>query len=144
MLIERSVEITRPAEEVFAFVADPQNDPLWCAKVLSVELSEGAPETVGARYDVIHRPVPFRPPREMDYRVIEFAPPEKIVWREDDGHDVFTVTYLLAPSAGGTLFTQRSDAQLGVPKILHPLMRVGIGMDIARQLKKLRDLLEQR
>jgi len=79
----------------------------------------------------------------MDYRLIEWSPPERIIWREDDGHDRITVTYLIEPSGGGTRFTQRDEAELGAPRVLHPLMRIGIGVDIARQLKHLRARLEE-
>jgi uncharacterized protein YndB with AHSA1/START domain len=39
--IVRSVEIDRPTADVFAFVADPRNDPRWCPKVRSVEQAAG-------------------------------------------------------------------------------------------------------
>jgi hypothetical protein len=39
--------------------------------------------------------------------------------------------------------TQRSRAELAAPRVLHPLMRLGIGHDIARQLKTLKRTLER-
>src|SRR3954447_21238741 len=142
LIIERSIEIARRPEEVFAFVSDPRNDPLWCPKVKSVELAGDAEVGADARYVVIHRPIPFLPPRRMDYSVVEWSAPERIVWREDDGHDVITVEYLIEASETGTHFVQRDEAELGAPRVLHPLMRIGIGSDIARQLKQLRKRLE--
>src|SRR3954469_1667127 len=142
LIIERGIEIARPVEEVFAFVSDPRNDPLWCPKVKSVEPVGDAEAGVNARYLVIHRPVPFLPPRRMDYRVVEWSPPHRVVLREDDGHDVITVGYLLRATEAGTHFIQRDEAELGAPRVLHPMMRIGIGSDIARQLKWLRKRLE--
>jgi len=52
MRIEESVEIARPREDVWKFVADPANDPLWCSKVKSVELVEPGV------WSVLHKPVP--------------------------------------------------------------------------------------
>ena len=143
LIIERNIEIARSPEDVFAFVSDPRNDPLWCPKVKSVEPVEDPGPGAAARYAVIHRPVPFLPARRMDFRMLESSPPERIVWREDDGHDVIRVEYRIRSSESGTHFTQRDEAELGAPGILHPLMRIGIGADIARQLKQLRKQLEE-
>lgn len=145
MIIEKSIEIARPPEAVFAFVADPRNDPIWCPKVRSVERQADGEEGMapGSRFAVVHRPVPFRPARRMDYALVEWEPPRKIVWLEDDGHDRITVTYLLQPTEAGTRFTQHDDATLAASKLLHPLMWIGIGADIAAQLKRLRRHLER-
>jgi uncharacterized protein YndB with AHSA1/START domain len=140
--VERSVLIARPVADVFAFVAQPANDPQWCPKLVSVEQLEGDGPGPGGRWRVVHRPVPVRPARTMDYRCLAWEPPHRIEWREDDGTDVLTVTYTLAEEAGGTRLTQRDDAQLGAPRILHPLMRIGIGHDLAGQLRRLKRLLD--
>src|SRR3954470_17569345 len=135
MLIDRKIEIERPLEDVFAFVADARNDPRWCPKVLSVE---GGPE----RYDVVHKPVPLRSARRLSMTRVREDPPRRIEWLQDDGTDVFRVTYSLEATATGTLFCQRSDADVGVPRFLHPLWRHGIGRDVARQLRELKRVLE--
>jgi uncharacterized protein YndB with AHSA1/START domain len=136
VVIEREVEIARPVAEVFAFVSDPRNDPRWCRKVESVEGS-------GDRFEVVHRPVPLRPVRRMEMRRMASEPPARIEWSQDDGTDVFRVTYELEPTPAGTRFRQRSEAQIGaVPRFLYPLWRQGIGRDLARQLSDLKKLLE--
>jgi carbon monoxide dehydrogenase subunit G len=136
MLIERRVEIARPVEEVFAFVSDPRNDPQWCRKVKSVA---GA----GDRFEVVHKPVPLRPERRMDLRVVERDPPGRFETTQDDGSDRFRVSYELEGTPAGTRLTQRSDADVGaVPRWLFPLWRHGIRRDVARQLRDLKRLLE--
>ena len=138
MLIERSISIDRPIEEVFAFVSDARNDVRWCRKVKSVSLVEDG------RYVVVHKPVPGRPERRMEMTRVRSDPPHALEWLEDDGTDVFRVTYSLSSTAsGGTRFVQRSDASVGaVPRWLHPLWRHGIGRDLARQLRDLKRVLE--
>ena len=136
MLIEREVEIARPIEDVYAFVSDPRNDPLWCRKVKSVEGE-------GDRFDVVHKPVPLRPARRMKLRVVASEPPRRVETTQDDGSDVFRVTYELEPTSTGTRLRQRSDAEIGaVPRVLFPLWRQGIRRDISRQLLDLKRLLE--
>jgi carbon monoxide dehydrogenase subunit G len=136
MVIEREIEIARPLDAVFAFVADPRNDVRWCRKVRSVKRLDDD------SYEVVHRPVPLRPARTMEMRRVASDPPRRLEWVEDDGHDVFRVTYELEATGAGTRFRQRSDADVGVPKPLQPLFRHGIGRDVARQLRDLKRLLE--
>jgi uncharacterized protein YndB with AHSA1/START domain len=142
VVIEREIEIHRPIQEVFDHVAEPRNDPRWCRKVVSVEQVEGTGPGPGSRYAVVHRPVPGRPARNLDHSCLAWDPPRRIEWREDDGTDVFVVEYLLEPTAGGTRFRQRSDAELGSSRLLRPLYRIGIGRDIAGQLRALKRVLE--
>lgn len=140
MEIVRAIGIARPAAEVFRFVADARNDPRWCRKVRSVE---GGEPGEGARYAVVHKPVPLRPERRMSMTCVAFEPPRRIVWREEDGTDIFHVTYELEELGSGRMrMTQRSRFDLGAPRLLHPLFRAGIGRDVAGQLKALRKLLE--
>ena len=138
MEVVRTVVIERPQRAVHEYVSDPRNDTQWCPKVLSVEARD---EAAGI-YVVVHRPIPLRPTRTIDHRRLE-STPRRIRWREDDGTDVFHVTYELdALGAERTTFTQRSEFELGAPAITHPLMRLGIGRDVAGQLKRLKRVLE--
>jgi hypothetical protein len=142
MRIERAIEIHRPVEQVFDFVAESRNDPRWCRKVSSVEQIEGPGPGPGSRYAVVHRPVPGRPSRDLDLTCVAWDRPRRIEWREDDGTDVFLVEYSLATTPNGTRLRQRSDAELGVGRLLRPIFRIGIGRDIARQLRELKRVLE--
>ena len=142
MRIARSVTIERPIDEVFAFVADARNDPRWCRKVRSVDQVAGDGPGPGARYVVLHRPMLTQ--RRMHYDCVAAEPPSRIVWVEDDGTDRIEVTYELDRAGGArTRLTQIDDARLGVPRLLQPLLRVGIGVDLARQLRALKRVLEQ-
>jgi uncharacterized protein YndB with AHSA1/START domain len=142
VIIERSIEIARPPEEVFAFVGDPRNDPLWCPKVLTVDPEGEVEAGPGARFSVLHRPIPLRPARRMTHTLLAWTPPGEIRWREEDGDDLFLVTYSLEPSTAGTLFTQHDDVTLATPRLLGPFMKMGIGIDVAGQLRRLRTHLE--
>lgn len=145
MRIERSIAIAAPLEVVFAFVVDPFNDPLWCPKVQSVESLAGrGPAGPGARYRVVHRPIPLRPARTMNHTLVAWDPPHRIDWHEDDGHDLLDVTYtLVAGGADQTRLTQ-TDVVLrsATPRLLRPVIRAGIGHDVTGQLKRLRRHLE--
>jgi hypothetical protein len=143
MVIEREVTIERPIGEVFDFVLDSRNDPRWCPKVKSVELVAGDGPGPGARYAVVHKPVPGRPARDLDLRCGAAERPTRIELTQDDGTDSFDVTYELSELGGGTRLVQRSEANIGaVPRFMYPLWRHGIGRDVARQLRELKKLLD--
>src|SRR3954468_14034863 len=139
MLIDRKIEIERPLEEVFDFVADACNDPRWCPKVISVEAVASSDD----RFEVVHKPVPGRPERSMEMSRVAVERPVRIEWLQDDGTDVFRVTYSLSSLEDGrTRMKQTSAATIGAPRVLRPLYRAGIGRDIAGQLRRLKRLLE--
>ena len=145
MQIARSIVLDNHIDDVFEFVADPLNDAAWCAKVLVVDQVEGEAPGPGAVYEVLHKPIPFRPARRMVHSCLSWEPPRRIQWREDDGHDVIDVTYDLEPRWTSTRFTQRDEIiRLGAPRIVRPLIKAGIGRDIERQLQTLQGVLERR
>lgn len=48
-----AVDISRPPTEVFDFVAEPRNMPLWYDAVDHAATTTNGPSGLGARYDVI-------------------------------------------------------------------------------------------
>jgi uncharacterized protein YndB with AHSA1/START domain len=136
MRVEESIELPQTPEDVWEFVADPMNDPLWCPKVQSVE-----PRGEG-RWVVTHKPVPLRPPMELSLEHVELDRPRRLVLREEDEASVFEVEYRLEPVASGTVFTQLSEfSWKKLPRFLHLLFGHGVRRDLRRQLRSLRDVL---
>jgi hypothetical protein len=122
---------------VWAFVSDPANDPRWCSKVQSVEPAGDA------RWRVLHKPVPLRPPIELMLEHLELRPAERLALREEDEVSVFEVEYRLEPSGAGTRFTQISDFEWKkLPRVLHRAFARGVRGDVRRQLRALKRLLE--
>jgi hypothetical protein len=144
MVVSRSIVIARAPAKVFTYLADARNDPAWCPKVLSVLQISGDGPGPGARYEVLHKPIPFRAARQMAHSCLDWETPRRIEWHEDDGTDELMVTYTLGDLSGRTRLSQQSRAKLSAPRVLHPLMRAGIGHDIARQLRHLKRILEDR
>ena len=143
MRVERSIGIDSPPEDVFAVVGDMRRDPEWCKRVLSSEQVQGEGPGEGARYRAVHRPQRLRKPMDLDVRVQSFDPPRSMRLREQDSDGVFDVTYELEPNgSGGTRITQRSDVDLSLPRVLHPIGRFEIGRHLREQLAALKQLVE--
>ena len=49
------ITINRPIEEVFAYIADNENDPQWCVPVVETTRIAGAAPGLGARYTFASR-----------------------------------------------------------------------------------------
>jgi carbon monoxide dehydrogenase subunit G len=135
--IEESIEIARSPDSVWGFVSDPRNDPLWCRKVESVEpAGEG-------RWEVVHKPVPLRPPIKLTLEHLELRPPESLTLREEDEAAVFDIEYRLERSGRGTRLTQVSTiAWKRLPRVLHGTFARGVRRDVRGQLRALKRVLE--
>lgn len=143
MRIERSVEIDRPIQDVFAFIRDPNNDPGWCPTVQrSVQVTGDGP-AVGAVYEQVHKPGPAAP-TELTVELLEIDAPNHLRLRSTDDLATFDVHYHLDPLPdGGTRLTQIDDAHFhGFAKLLQPFMWFAIHRGIEKQFAKLKELLE--
>jgi hypothetical protein len=67
--VEERVEIALAPEEIWAFIANPANDPKWCPKVKAVE-----PAGDG-RWNVWHKPIPLRPVALLKTEHVQAEPP---------------------------------------------------------------------
>lgn len=135
--VKASVEVARARQEVWDFVADPTNDPLWCRKVKSVE--QAGPDC----WTLIHKPVPFRPAVELRVERLVSEPPVRLMLREVDDASVFDVEYRLVSTDEGTRFTQISSFEWQkLPRILHGLAARGVRRDVRGQVRALKEVLE--
>ena len=145
MAIERSVEIARPAEEVFAYVADARNDPQWCSTVVACEQRVGEGPGAGGRYQARHKPTPFHRVMPRAIEIVEYDPPRRLRWRQEDANGVFHIVYEVEPTARGARLTQRDTIEWKVPRPVARLAeQVFVRRHIGAQMADLKRLLERR
>jgi uncharacterized protein YndB with AHSA1/START domain len=92
-----TVVINRPIEDVFAFLADGENDPKFSPRVLEMTKTTPGPPAVGTRFASTVKDAGMKTKREFEYT--EFAPPTRIRWAERS-KNIVTATeggYDLAP-----------------------------------------------
>ena len=96
-----TVVIDRPIDEVFAFLADGENDTKFSARVLEIAKTTDGPIGVGTVYSstVKDGGVKFK----RQFKLTEFEPPTKIRWTEVSTGPVITPEggYDLAPAGDG-------------------------------------------
>jgi hypothetical protein len=96
------------------------------------------------RWRVVHKPIPLRPPRELELEQLDGQPPRQLVLRQEDVAAVFHVRYSLEPHDGGTRFTQVSEfAWKRLPRVLHGAFGRAVRREVRGQLRTLKALLER-
>jgi hypothetical protein len=136
-----STEVEAPIGATFDFVANPENDPLWCPRVLWCRQRQGRGLEVGALYEALHRPTLQR--RHSRWiEVLEIDSPRRIVTRQSDDVGEFTIVYELEQRGARTLLRQRDEIEWRVPRLFVPVAKLIVGRHIGDQLASLKRLIE--
>src|SRR5436190_8126310 len=119
---EGTAHVDRPIEEVFAFLADGENDPKFSPRVIEIGKTSEGPPGVGTIYASTVKDAGMTTKRE--FKLTEFDPPTRIRWTELSKNLVTAEEggYDLAPDDGGTRLTIHNVLEgHGFGKILVPL-----------------------
>jgi uncharacterized protein YndB with AHSA1/START domain len=115
-----AVVIARSVGDVFAFLADAENDTKWRKGI--VEITRTGGQGVGTTYRQIVSG-PGGRQIDADVEITEFAPNERIAFRTTKGPVRPLGSYDLRPNADGTEVTFRLAAKLeGVKKLMGPMV----------------------
>ena len=133
--------IQRPAEEVFAFLADFENIPKWNYAIDETRKTSAGPVGVGTRYRQI-RSVPGR--SVEGFEVTVFEPARRLAMHGQIGPFRATISYELEARAGETRLVNNVelDASQGMLRLAAPLATPRIKAAVAQNLGKLRLVLE--
>jgi carbon monoxide dehydrogenase subunit G len=126
---EATVVIERPIEEVFAFLADGENDKTFSPRVLEIAKTTDGPPGVGTIYASTVKDAGVKTQRE--FKLTEFEAPTRIRWTELSKNSVTVPTggYDLAPAGAGTQLTVSNEFEgHGIGKLL-----VGFALRSARK-----------
>jgi uncharacterized protein YndB with AHSA1/START domain len=107
---EATVVIDRPVEDVFAFLADGENDPKFSPRVLEIAKTTDGPPGVGTVYASTVKDAGVKTKRE--FRLTEFAPPTRIRWSE------ISKNLVTVPEGGYDLAAEGSGTRLTVFNVL--------------------------
>jgi carbon monoxide dehydrogenase subunit G len=136
-----AVLVSRPRDEVFAFVADARNRPQWDESVDSEELTSPEPIGVGTTVRTTMRSMG----REYVYtwEVVEHDPPHRMRIQSTSGPFPTTLTYVLADAEGDTAveFTVAGRPG-GLLRLLQPLIARNAQKNLDRGFERLKRVLE--
>ena len=119
---EATVVIDRPIEEVFAFLADGENDPKFSPRVLEIAKTTDGPPGVGTVFASTVKDAGMKTKREFE--LTEFDAPTRIRWKENS-KNLVTATeggYDLAREGDGTRVTLYNVLEgHGIGKLIAPM-----------------------
>jgi uncharacterized protein YndB with AHSA1/START domain len=118
---EATVEIDRPVGEVFAFLADGENDPKFSPRVLQIAKTTAGPTAVGTVYASTVKDAGLKSKRE--FKITEFEEPSKIRWAE-------TSKNIVTAAEGGYDLEAVSDGKTKL-RVFNVLEGHGVGKLIA-------------
>ena len=144
MRSEESVEIDRPPEEVFAYVANPENLPEWSNLVLEVRKDAEDQPQEGDRFSVIAKFLGRR--FETPFQVSAHEPPRRHSDRSTGGPFEQEYIYTFEQTGEGkTRLTHVAEAEPGgFFKLVGPLLERAGSRQFNADLQSLKDLLESR
>ncbi|MCE7006319.1 SRPBCC family protein [Kibdelosporangium philippinense] len=96
---EATVEIDRPVEEVYAFLAEGTNDPKFSPRVLRIDKSPDGPTAVGTVFTSTVKDAGMKTQRQ--FKITELEPNRTIRWAEqstnlvmavDGGYDIESIS----------------------------------------------------
>jgi uncharacterized protein YndB with AHSA1/START domain len=141
--ITATIEVARPAPEVFAYVTDPGSMPQWQEGCESGHM-DGSPTRVGSTCTTVRR-IGGRA-REVRTKITEFDPPRRWADRGVDGPIRAIVAVTIEPLAGSshTRVTIELDfTGHGIGKVLVPLLvRRQAAREMPRNMERLKRRLE--
>lgn len=143
-VVEESVVIARPQQEVFDFLANFGNLSVYDAFVTaSGQVRDGAPG-LGTRGWGTTRYMG----QQFDWTVefTEFEPPRRMVSRSLEGKRDLTATFTLEPAGGGTRVTERLETgAMGglLGRLPDPLVNRLLGRSLRGNLKTLGRVLAE-
>ena len=144
MRVGENVEISRPVEEVFAYVSDPQILPEWSGIVKEVRSEAQGTLREGDRYTSVAKSLgrTFETPLEVTAQ----EPPRRQSARSTGGPFLQEYTYILEEAAGGgTRLTLVAEGEPGgFFRLVGPLLQRAGSRQFRADLATLKDLLEAR
>jgi hypothetical protein len=133
------IEIHRSTAEVFAFLADGENDRRWRSGVLDIHLRSG--QGKGAVYEQGVKG-PFGRRVAADYEITGYEPDRLIAFRTTAGPVRPEGAYELEPVENGTRVTfSLRCSPTGLSKLMTPMIAKTMRSEVA-QLEHLRATLE--
>ena len=141
-MIKHSIEINRPAEEVFAYLDQVDRHNEWQGQLVSTTVETGGPTRVGTRV-VEHRSLPGGT-RDFSYEITEHDPPRKTSFRGTAGPVRPVGTYTVDPTGESS---SRMNVELdleghGIGKLFAPLAGRQAAKQVPVDHEKFKELLE--
>jgi uncharacterized membrane protein len=135
---ENTVRVSRPVDEVFAFLSDFENIPKWNYYVLEVRQLSDSPIGIGTIYHQV------RKSDEQDFRITEFQANHRVAVKTlPRSSPSFERRFTLYEEGDTTRIRDEWKLDTGRPAVLEKLAGGRVKSAVAENLAKLKELLEE-
>jgi uncharacterized membrane protein len=141
MRVEVSVLVERPADEVFAYITNFENNPKWQSGMQECTFTTEPPLRVGSRYKQVAK---FMGQRiESAFEVLEYEPNRMIRFHSTSGTFPIRIMRSVEPVGTATKVTAIIEGEPdGLLKWLTPITRPMMENNIKQDYQRLKQLLE--
>ena len=138
-----SVHIDRPADEVFAYVAEAENNPRWHAHVLETRWLDDGPMRVGRRARQVSRIIGLR--YEIEAEIALWEPPRHVVWQTVTGGATVRTDCRIESEGGGCRLTMSAEGEFanGLLRVLSPLSVPALRRSSRNDLRRLARVMDE-
>jgi carbon monoxide dehydrogenase subunit G len=137
--IELTIDVARPAEEVFAHLVDLDRLPEW--QESAVESRADEPLAEGVRIFECRRALGREVHSELE--VTEFDRPRRLMLKTLKGPVRFTVDHRLVEADGGTRLTVVAEGKAGgLMRLGEPMLARTVEAEMRKDFDRLKKLLE--
>ena len=140
--IEYSIDIDHAVEEVFCFIARPENEPKWRNGLTTSEATSEGPMKVGSTGRRVQSFLGRK--MENDWTVTDLTPNRRIAITSTSGRTCYSSAYSFEPTDAGTKLTIESEAETGdFFKIPDPVVTRMAKRQLEADMEALKTLLEK-
>ena len=138
---ETGVVVNRPIDEVFEFVSNVENNPLWQSSVVEGRQTSPGPLGVGTTIMTVSRYLGLR--IKTNWAVVGYEPNKKDVAKSISGRGQARGTWTFEPLANGTRVDLVAEMDLGrLFRIVEPMLKIIGQREIEKEFAALKELLE--
>jgi len=143
--IEQSIVIQRSVADVYAFMTDPHNLPVYDSSAIRAEQESGDGLSVGARWRGATKVLG----KEFDWvtECVDLEPEKTTKWKTVEGKLPFELVTQFTPEGDGTRLDYKLTAESGLGgvfgKLAEPLVVKAQTRTVKANLATLKELLEE-
>lgn len=140
--VSESIQIARPPEDVFAYIADLSRHGEWQSQIQEIKVETEGPTRVGTRSRE-KRKAPGFPAVWATYEITAFDAPRSSTFRGIDGPVRVVGTVTVVPAEGGSRVSLELDlVGHGFGKLFAPMARSQMRKQVPLDQQQLKERLE--
>jgi uncharacterized membrane protein len=139
--VEAKITIERAPDEVFAYLTNFENNPLWQSGMVTARFTSDPPLGVGSTYTQVAKFLGRRV--DSTFAVVDFEPGRLVKITSTSGSFPITVTRTVEPAGSGSLVRAAIEGDAsGFFRLAEPLMRRLVQRSVTADYDRLKEILE--